>query len=163
MRIKKWFYIVISVFCVNGYAQFKMDVSALPKGNYTERYWSLDRWGSKMGNIITVQLRTDSLGNLTFRSCLIETTISKDIPTYILFPSSGTETDIFIYEFREDSSHTIEIGDSVLKKNIIMMYEEDTERAIRIDDLKPGYYYVSYQSCNYGGAYILWIREKSTP
>ena len=155
---------LLSIFATtNIFAQSTIDASFLPKANYTEKYTWLDRWGNMMGNVINVDLRLDEEGKMTFSTSFIETTLEKNKSTYILFPSSGTETDIFIYQLTEYGPHSFETQDSILKKKIFMSGHDDIERAIQIDDLKPCYYYVRYLSCNYGGGYVLHIREKDTP
>jgi hypothetical protein len=161
--MKKVFTLLLVIALKSTLFSQKIDISGLPAAIYNEKYGSLDRWGTKVGNIIKVELKTDSLGELTFSPSLIEIIPEKGKETYILFPSSGTETDIYIYQLNEYSSNTIDAKDSVLKKNIIMCGDDDLKRAIRIDDLAPGFYYVSYISCSYGGCYILRIKEKKIP
>lgn len=140
-----------------------IDVSILPKAVYTIRYSSVDRWGEMIGNIIDVDYRLDEEGKISFANALIETTFEKEKATYILFPQGGSETDIVIYQLSNYTSKLFDIGNTKLKSKIFIWAAADKDRAIRIDDLQPGYYYVSYQSCNYGGGYILHIIQNIEP
>lgn len=156
-------FLLIIFASANVSAQSTIDVSSLPKANYTERYSCIDRWGAMVGNVIEVDVRLNEEGKITFSTTFIETSLEKNKSTYILFPSSGTETDIFIYKLLSYGDNGFDADDTVLKKKIFMWGRENQERAIQIDDLAPGYYYVDYISCNYGGGYVLHITEKPNP
>lgn len=134
-------------------------MSSLPAASYTEKFWSVDRWGEVRGNIINVDFRYDEDSTITFAPSLIETVLAKDTATFILFPSSGSETDVFIYKINGTNQHSFEMDRVALKEKIFMWGAEPLERAIQINDLGSGYYYVSYVSCNYFGSYVLHIKE----
>src|SRR5687767_15842785 len=110
---------------IHVFAQSQIDVSSLPKANYIEKYSCIDRWGNMFGNIIYVDLRLNEEGKITFSHSLIETTQEQNRSSYVLFPSSGTETDIFIYKLIKYDINGFEAEDTLLKKKIFMWGGED--------------------------------------
>lgn len=151
--------IILFTICVKASAQTEqIDVSSLPKASYTQNFMLLDRYGEVVGNIITVDFRYKEDSTVTFTNSLIETKLEEDTATYILFPPGGSETDIFIYKINGMSQHGFDTDHVELKEKIFMWSVQPKERAIRIDDLGPGYYSVSYVSCNYFGSYVLHLK-----
>jgi len=133
-----------------------IDVSSLPKASYTKEFSSVDRWGEMLGNVITVGFQQTKDAS----PLLIETVLEEDKATYIIFPSGGTETDIFIYKINGQDGNNFDIDYTTLKENVFMLGDEPKEQAIQIDDLGSGYYYVSYISCNYARSYVLHLKVK---
>ncbi len=137
-----------------------IDVSFLPKANYVQRFTYVDRWGQMIGNLITVDFTLDSAGRVTFNTTFIEAEIQKGISTYMIFPTGGSETDIYMYPLLSYSEGHADIDfEKMVKKKIFMWGAESKDKAIQIDDLLPGYYFVDYASCHYSGSYLLQIKN----
>ena len=139
-----------------------IDVSFLPKANAVQKDTLFDRWGD-VGNIVLVGYRHTDQDEPDFGTSLVEAYISKERPVYIAFPPGGTETDIYLYAIRAYTATYSAVDTICLKKKIFMWGNSLREKVLQINDLAPGFYYVNYLSCNYGGSYILWIRESTTP
>ncbi|MDX2360963.1 MAG: hypothetical protein QNK23_09165 [Crocinitomicaceae bacterium] len=138
----------------------EIDVSSLPEASYMQTSGSIDRWGQMYGNLTTVGFRFKEDSSLSFSPSLIHVVLEDSKASYIVFPEGGSETDVFIYKINGMIEGRFDIDYTELKEKIFMWGAKPEEKAIQIDDLGPGYFYVSYVSCNYSGSYILHIVEK---
>ena len=151
-------FLIIFLQVIISYSQISIpDVLLLPRANAVQKDTFANRWGD-MWNLVTVNFILTNDDKENFNYLLIEAEIKKKRNTYILFPTGGSETDIFIYPILK---YTVEefVYNKQVKKKIFTFSEAIEDKVIQIDDLPPGFYYVQYVSCHFGESYILWIKE----
>ncbi len=142
------------------------DLGFLPKAHTSNSFVEVNRWEGLYGQCIDVQFNRDSLGEIDFSQSLIVALFPDKYLQFIRFPVGGSETDVFIYPITKCTGSELEIDISRRVKEKIFMYgSEPGSRAIRIDDLESGLYYVQYASCHYACSWLLQLArsESSVP
>ncbi len=157
MKIK-FLSIFILFFPGLAFSQVNIDLSEFPKACYTQGPSMINPWS--MGDLVQVVYCSIENGQPEIKShAVVEVTLVDSVPTYILFPLGGTETDIFIYpiEKTEDGS-ILPDHDHLLLKKIIWMGNDRRDQVLQLNELKKGIYYVDYGSCGHSTSYLLHIK-----